>query len=88
MAFSYTVIDRTVFGDKRIVCGTFTNAGGDTGGDIVTGLNSIDFFSIQETGSAVTTGRSVVNETFPLSSGTVTIVSDDNADGLWFAIGK
>lgn len=87
MAFAYTVKGKTVMGNKRVAWGTYSNGSGDTGGDIVTGLASVDTFSLQQTGSAVTTGAPVVNETFPLASGTVTIVTDDNADGIWRAEG-
>jgi len=87
MAFAYTVDEETVFGNKRIKVGTFTNAGGDTGGDIVTGLNSVEFIQLQHTGSAVAANAPAVNETLPLASGSVTVVTDDGADGVWFAIG-
>ena len=87
MTFSYTVKGRTVYGNKRVSYGTFTNAGGDTGGDIVTGLSYVEFFDIQHTGSAVVDDAPVVNETIPLSSGTVTIVTTDGADGIWQAEG-
>lgn len=87
MAFAFEIQDQTVFGNKRIVFGTYTNGGGDTGGDIETGLTVCESIQLTQTGSAVTTGAPVVNETLPVSGGDVTIVTDDGADGTFFAIG-
>lgn len=86
MAFSYTKDDDTVFGNKRVTMGTFTNAGGDTGGDVYTGLQRIEKFFMTHTGSAVAADSPVANETFPCSD-PVTIVTTDGADGQWMAIG-
>lgn len=91
MAFAYTVNGAGKFeftGQLKRITGTFTNGAGDEGGDIVTGLNSVKFFSIQQTGAAVTTGAPVVNESFPTATGTMTIVTDANADGIWEAVGE
>jgi hypothetical protein len=88
MAFAYTAEEiKEYFGRKKAVWGTFTNGSGDTGGDIVTGLAHTDFISLQYTGAAVIADAPVANETFPLASGAVTIVTVDNADGIWFAFG-
>lgn len=86
-AFAYTVEDKTVFGNKRVHTGTYTPSGGSTGGDIVTGLNHVDFISLQTTGSAVSADHPSANETFPLASGTVTIVTTANKAGIWLAVG-
>lgn len=91
MAFSSTINEDGIpefFGRKKFVSGTFTNGAADEGGDIATGLRRVIAFVVQQTGSAVTTGCPVVNETFPLESGTVTIVTDADADGIWYAIGE
>ena len=88
MAFTYTITGLSYFGDKRVAFGTFTNAGSDTGGDIDTGLSRADFFQSQHTGSAVVASAPVANETFPLGSGTVTIITVAGADGIWYAIGN
>ena len=88
MAFVSTKQGETVFGNKRVVYGKYTNAGGDTGGNISTGLNYVEHVQLTQTGAAVTTGAPVVNETLPLASGAVTIVTDDGADGLWIAFGN
>lgn len=84
MAFAYTTTSNTVFGNKRIVFGTFTNGVSDTGGEIATGLTTVDFF-IPIGSSLPLTAQ--VNETLPLASGTVTIVTDPDLDGYWMAIG-
>lgn len=75
MAFAYTIVKRTVFGDQNIVMGTYTNAGGDTGGAIATGLKKVNF-SVAE----FATAKSVSGET-------VTITTADGADGEFIAIG-
>ena len=88
MAFTSAVTQKTVFGNKRVHIGTYTNGSGDTGGDIETGLNKVEACVLIPTGSSVQTNAPVANETFPLESGDVTIVTDDNADGAWVAIGN
>ncbi|MEW6295958.1 MAG: hypothetical protein AB1467_06785 [Candidatus Diapherotrites archaeon] len=87
MAFAYTVSGRSVYGNKRIAWGTFTNGLADTGGDIVTGLKIVEFISLQLKGIAVDANAPVVNETLPLSGGNVTIVTTADADGYWWAFG-
>jgi len=88
MAFSSTVTDTSVFGDRKVVYGTFTNSGGSTGGDIDTGMDRVDFISLQVKGSSVVSDVPVVNETLPCSGNAVTVVTTANAIGYWFAIGK
>lgn len=83
-----TVDEEGVIGDMRYATGTFTNGGSDTGGDIITGLRYVIFAQLQELGSAVQANKSVINETFPTAPGTLTIVTDADADGIWFAVGK
>ena len=88
MAFAYTKDGYTIIGNKRLVWGTYTNGSGDTGGDIDTSLSRVEMINLQHTGTAVSTGAPAINETLPMSSGVVTIVTDDNSDGIWFAIGR
>lgn len=89
MAFVSAITSEVaIFGSRQVKYGTYTNAGGDTGGEVITGLKSVEHITLQATGSAVNTGVPVVNETLPLASGSVTIVTDDGADGVWMAIGK
>lgn len=88
MAFTYTV-DQIAghAGALRIVTGTFTSSGSETGGDIKTGLSCVQAMLLSHTGSAVVADAPVSNETFPLNGGTVTIVTTAGADGVWTAIG-
>jgi hypothetical protein len=74
-------------GDLRVARGTFTNTGGDTGGDIVTGLSQVFDVTLTHTGAAVVASAPVVNETIPCS-GTVTIVTVADTTGIWVAKGK
>lgn len=87
MAFSSTIIKKTVFGDKKIVYGTYDCAA-VTGGDIATGLARVDLCILTPTGAAVDTNEASVNETMPLASGDVTIVTDSGATGQFLAIGN
>lgn len=78
MAFVATLTTQTVVGNKKLNMGTYTQGNGDTGGAIVTGLKTLEFFSA--TGATKT-----VN-----ASGTVTITTADplgDVSGFWQAIG-
>ena len=87
MAFASAITGRLVAGNKMVTWGTFTNAGGDTGGDVVTGLHSCEFMALQHMKSAVILNAPVVNETLPVAGSAVTIVTDDGEDGYWMASG-
>ena len=87
MAFSSTVTIKTQFGNKRIHYGTFTQAGGDTGGDINTGLRSCEAMMLQTSGAAVSADQSSVNETLPCAGSAITIVTTAGAVGYWLAVG-
>lgn len=89
MAFSYTVTDQQIEGHKRVLRGTYVNSGDSTGGDIITGLGTVEHMQLQPLGAAAIATQSVVNETFPLSNsnGAVTIVTSANESGLWEALG-
>jgi hypothetical protein len=87
MSFTYTIDEQFVMGNKRVIVGTFTSAGGSTGGDILTGLNNCDFIQLQQTGAAVIADAPVANETFPVAGGAITIVTTANAVGKFMAIG-
>ena len=86
-AFAYTVDKETVFGNLRIKYGTFTPSGGSTGGDIKTRLSQVYAMFLSHTGAAVITDAPVLNETFPLIGGDVTIVTVADKPGTWIAIG-
>ena len=73
-----------MFGNKRIVFGTFVSDSGSTGGEVPTGLSAVDVLICMPT---ATVGGIRVNETFPLASGSVTIESAPDESGVWMAIG-
>lgn len=88
MAFSSTIDGKAPLGDKVLAWGTYTNGTtGDTGGNINTGLKTCVNMKLQPKGSSVIATASVVNETFPLAGNAVTIVTSDDEDGYWEAIG-
>lgn len=87
MAYSQSIILKTVFGDKKIVLGTY-NCDSVTTGEIATGLNRIDSLILTPTGATVDTNEAVIDETFPLASGTATVVTDSGATGQFLAIGN
>jgi len=79
---SYTIKKTTVFGDLRVVMGTYTNASGSTGGAIVTGLNEVFYFN-----SDCETSQAATVNLVAISGGTVTLTVVDDEDGKWIAIG-
>lgn len=87
MAFTATVTERTVYGNKLVHFGTYTSSGGDTGGNINTSMAKVEVMLLQPKGSAVTSNAPVVNETLPVAGNAVTIVTDANESGQWLAIG-
>ena len=89
MAFTSVITDKVSMGSKYATYGTYTNADGSTGGDIKTGLSTVDFLKLQPGGSAAYALAPSVNETFPLTGHTaVTVVNNANETGYWFAFGK
>jgi len=89
MAFTAPLTSQSVFGNKRILYGSYTNTGGSTGGDVATGLEVVELFTIQPRGTMALATQSVVNETLPLSNstGSVTIVTSADELGTWIAYG-
>ncbi len=89
MAFSHTLNQNGIEGDKIVVRGTFTSAGGSTGGDIMTGLAVVEGFKCQHTGNGVVAASPTVNGSFPLinAGGVVTIVTTADRSGIWEAWG-
>ena len=78
MAFAATITEKTIMGNKRVYMGQYTQASGDTGGAITTGLKRIEYFDA--------TGATKVTN----ASGVVTIVTADPGaaqTGYWMAIG-
>ena len=85
-AFAFTKTYETPVGSQRITGGTFTSSGGATGGDIITGLQTVNQVWLQHSGSGVVADEPVCNETFPVTSA-VTIVTTADKAGYWAAIG-
>jgi hypothetical protein len=87
MAFTFTKTNETVEGNMRFTYGTFTSAGGSTGGDIYTGLQKVDGMILQQNAAAVVASQPALNETFPKAD-PVTIVTIANGTGYWAAWGS
>ena len=86
MAIANTIIDRTVWGDKRVVYGKSVISGDTNTGDVATGLSRVEMFQV--TVSGATQKGCSVNETLPLSGGDVTVVTESNNQTFyWLAIG-
>lgn len=88
MAFSSSITEKTVFGNKRFHWGTFTNGASDSGGNIDTGLKVCEGIVLQHTGVAAVSSAPAVNETLPVDGSAVTVVTTTAADGIWFAWGR
>ena len=82
MAFAYTIKKTSVFGDVRVVMGSYTNGSSDTGGVIATGLNEVFYFN-----SDCETSNAGASNKVAISGGDVTITTADNEDGKFIAIG-
>jgi hypothetical protein len=98
MGFSFTVTNRVLLGNVKIVYGTFANSGSSTGGSIETNLSFVENFILTHIGSAIVTDAPVLNGTLetaggkkiiPLtgSAGAVTIVTKADSNGFWTAFG-
>jgi hypothetical protein len=86
--FAYTVdTPSKIVGTERVFTGTYTASAGSIGGDIVTPLSRVTDFTIKVDGAAVDADAPSYNETLPLSSGTVTIVTTADSTGRWTATG-
>jgi len=84
MTLTTTIIRRTVFGNMKVVIGSCAND--STGGDVPTGLRNVESFIPTNLGSSA--AELAVNESFPLSGGDVTVVTENNIDFAWIAIGR
>lgn len=92
MAFSATTTAtmQDTVGGQKFLTGSYTNTGGSTGGDVITSMTVVNRFWLQPGGASAFALAPVVNETFPLqnSGGAVTIVTNANETGYWFAFGS
>lgn len=86
MAFSASKTGEHVFGDLRVTRGTWTG-GGDTGGNINTGLHQVVAMQLTAAGSSIVADTPTINETFPVDGSAVTIICTSNTDGYWLAFG-
>jgi hypothetical protein len=86
MAFSASKTAESVFGNFRVTYGTWTG-GGDTGGNINTGLRLVNFMQLTAKGSSIVADAPTINETFPVDGSAVTIIVTSNTDGYWIAYG-
>lgn len=86
MAWGSSVIKKYIFGRSRVHCGSFDSSGA-TGGDVATGLKRVEGFQLTHKGTAVAANVAVVNETFPLAGGDVTLVCTSGDTGYWIAVG-
>lgn len=87
MGFTSAISNKTVFGNKRVHFGTWTNtsSAGTAGGNVNTGLRSCEMFLGVPGGAAAQ--EFAVNETLPVAGSAVTIVTEANATGYWLAVG-
>jgi hypothetical protein len=86
MSITTAALGETVWGNKRVRWGTYTESGAG-GGDISTGLHTCEGILLQPYGSSVTGNESVVDETLPVAGSAVTIACDASQVGLWIAFG-
>jgi len=85
MAFSSAITERSVMGNKRVHFGTW-DGGGDNGGDVNTGLKSVEYMSLTPLTSASAAAPAVA-ETLPVDGSAVTIACGADVDGYWMAMG-
>ncbi len=86
MAFTATITERTVWGNKRVHMGTYVSTASDTGGDITTGLRRVERLFLQPHGNA-NTALAAVNEVVTPLMTAMTIVTEADGTGGWMAIG-
>jgi hypothetical protein len=89
MSITYTLDSSAVIGGKRWIFGTYTDSSAGTAGDVVTGLKTVDSFTVQPKGTGTATNQTVIVEALPVdsASGAVTIRSDASQVGYYIAIG-
>jgi len=86
MAMTSAKVGETVIGNLRMTWGTWT-AGGDTGGNINTGLHQCVSMVLTAGGSSIVADAPTVNETMPCDGSAVTIITTSNTSGFWEAKG-
>lgn len=86
MAMTSAKTGENVAGALRMTYGTWT-AGGDTGGNINTGLHQVVSMSLSAAGSSIVADAPTINETFPCDGSAITIITTSNTSGYWIAFG-
>lgn len=86
MAFSATKSGETVFGNMRVTYGTW-DGGGETGGNINTGLHQCVHMQLTAAGSSIVADAPTIDEDFPVDGSAVTIIVTSDTDGYWMAFG-
>lgn len=89
MAFTSTIIAKSVFGNKKVRIGTWANTPGTTGGGIDHGLKVVEAFVVSQVGTSVTVPPIVNVSSFPYTTtATVPMVCiGTTVAGSWQAIG-
>lgn len=88
LTFEYEIIGhRRVMGDLYVVFGKWTNAFGDEGGEIETGLGHILMAFCQHNYSFGMTAEVKFDEDFPIAGGALTIETTAGVDGNFIAFG-
>lgn len=86
MAFTDVITEKWFGGNKAWARGTFVSDGGDSGGNIDTGLRMCEFIAMTPKTSAPA-AQCAVNETLPVAGSAVTVVTSANVEGYWIAFG-
>lgn len=84
---SEIISHRRVMGDLYVIFGRFTNTIGHVGGPVKTGLSTVIFATAQHIGPTTIPDAPVFDESFPSSSGDLTLKTVDDGDGIWIACG-
>ena len=87
MAITTVISEKWFAGSKAYTRGTFTTAGGNTGGNMNVGLHKVDFISFTPDASTSPTEQCQVDETLPYDGSAITVVVTDGVDGYWMAFG-
>lgn len=90
MAFTYQILEQTIFGSKKLMFGSFANTDGSSGGNLDTGLTMAEIVLLQSAGTAelLELGATAhVNADLPVNGRSVPIVTSANMSGCWVALG-
>jgi len=91
MAFSYTIVRRSVYGNMKIVAGTYSNNSSSTGGTISTNLRRVEHITLTPNAADAVAAQHAVDSdttTMPVDSGDVAIATGADEGGTFIAFGK